>query len=191
MDVPQNIFPTKEEIERNRAVANQVIEYIKRSFGYEAELVGSIAKETYTHGKNDIDIFVLFPKTVSKGNVERIGLEIGKSVAKLLNGRPEKHYASHPYIRIDLGDKIIEIVPAYKTAPGEKIISAVDRTPHHTEYVKVNLKDPKEVIKLKWFMKQIGIYGAETQIHGFSGYLCELLVIEYGSFRRLVCGNHL
>jgi len=35
---------------------------------------------------------------------------------------------------------------------------------------------------LKQFMKGIGVYGSELRRRGFSGYLTELLVINYGSF---------
>jgi tRNA nucleotidyltransferase (CCA-adding enzyme) len=31
-------------------------------------------------------------------------------------------------------------------------------------------------------MKGIGVYGAEIKVGGFSGYLCELLVLQWGSF---------
>ena len=31
-------------------------------------------------------------------------------------------------------------------------------------------------------MQGIGVYGAEIKVGGFSGYLCELLIIKYGSF---------
>jgi tRNA nucleotidyltransferase (CCA-adding enzyme) len=35
---------------------------------------------------------------------------------------------------------------------------------------------------LKRFMKGVGVYGAEIKVGGFSGYLCELLTLNYGSF---------
>jgi tRNA nucleotidyltransferase (CCA-adding enzyme) len=33
-------------------------------------------------------------------------------------------------------------------------------------------------------MKGTGVYGAEAKVEGFSGYLTELLVINYGSFPK-------
>jgi tRNA nucleotidyltransferase (CCA-adding enzyme) len=48
--------------------------------------------------------------------------------------------------------------------------------------MKEDVKD--EVILLKAFMKGIGVYGAELRINGFSGYLCELLILHYGSFEK-------
>jgi tRNA nucleotidyltransferase (CCA-adding enzyme) len=39
-----------------------------------------------------------------------------------------------------------------------------------------------EVRLLKRFLQGIKVYGAEIKVGGFSGYLCELLIIHYGSF---------
>jgi tRNA nucleotidyltransferase (CCA-adding enzyme) len=39
---------------------------------------------------------------------------------------------------------------------------------------------------LKKFLKRLGIYGAEIRTGGFSGYLCELLILKYGSFYDLI-----
>jgi tRNA nucleotidyltransferase (CCA-adding enzyme) len=53
-----------------------------------------------------------------------------------------------------------------------------------------NLKadQEKEVRLLKRFMKMVGTYGSEFKVGGFSGYLCELLVIHYGSFLDVLQG---
>jgi len=80
----------------------------------------------------------------------------------------------------------VDLVPCYKIAMGEKIISAVDRSPLHTEYILSRLEKPDEVRMLKHFCKEIGVYGAEIATHGFSGYLCELLVVKYGTFQRVL-----
>ncbi len=184
--VLKRITPGKTERKKDLELANRIVQFIENKYGLEARLVGSIAKGTYLKGKKDMDIFVLFPREVGREELERKGLEIGKSVAKFLGGKAEKHYAEHPYTRVLLKDRVIEIVPAYKISPGERILSAVDRTPLHTDYVLKKLKNPEDVILLKWFMKEIGVYGAEIKTRGFSGYLCELLVIYYGSFERVI-----
>jgi len=62
----------------------------------------------------------------------------------------------------------------------------VDRTPFHDEFVRANLKAKDEVRLLKQFLTGIGCYGAEAKIEGISGYLCELLVIKYGSFQGVL-----
>ncbi len=78
----------------------------------------------------------------------------------------------------------VDFVPCYTIKNAEELKSAVDRTILHTEYVKKNLKPEQrnEVLLLKKFMESIHTYGAEFKVGGFSGYLCELLIINYGTF---------
>jgi tRNA nucleotidyltransferase (CCA-adding enzyme) len=63
-------------------------------------------------------------------------------------------------------------------------MSATDRTPYHTDFVGSRLNDVlrSEIRLLKRFMKGIGVYGAEIKVGGFSGYLCELFTMQYGTF---------
>ena len=67
-------------------------------------------------------------------------------------------------------------------------MSAVDRTPLHVDYVLGRVKDGQtdEIRLLKAWAEGIGVYGAEAKILGFSGYLCELLVLKYGTFRGVL-----
>ncbi len=139
-------------------------------------LVGSVAKGTYV-GEPDIDLFVLFPETVERKDLERIGLKIGKEV---LGG--ETRYAEHPYTHGKMGGFEVDLVPCYAVPDASRIRSAVDRTPFHTRFVLDNLDQRKreQVLLLKQFMKGVGVYGAEARVQGFSGYLTELLVIKFG-----------
>jgi tRNA nucleotidyltransferase (CCA-adding enzyme) len=95
-------------------------------------------------------------------------------------------YAEHPYTKGRFMGFDVEIVPCYRlSAPGERM-SAVDRTPFHTRYVLDRIDDERRrsVRLLKAFAKGTGVYGAEARVQGFSGYLCELLVLRYGGFRE-------
>jgi len=67
---------------------------------------------------------------------------------------------------------------------GERIKSAVDRTPFHVEYLNKNLskKLSDDVRLLKQLCHAKKVYGADTKTEGFSGYVCELLIIKYGKF---------
>ncbi|MBC7108752.1 MAG: CCA tRNA nucleotidyltransferase [Methanomassiliicoccales archaeon] len=148
----------------------------------EARLVGSVAKDTYLPNP-DIDIFVMFPPSVNRRELETIGLDIGRRV---LGG--EERYAEHPYIHGNYEGLDVDLVPCYKIENPSNIKSAVDRTPFHTEFIKKNLADHQkpEVRLLKQFMKGTGVYGAEAKIQGFSGYLVELLILRYGDFLSTV-----
>ncbi|MCK4717383.1 MAG: CCA tRNA nucleotidyltransferase, partial [Thermoplasmata archaeon] len=82
----------------------------------------------------------------------------------------------------------VDLVPCYKLASPSERMSAVDRTPFHTHYIIEHLSEEgrREVLLLKCFMKGVGVYGAEASIGGFSGYLCELLILRYGSFHGVL-----
>jgi tRNA nucleotidyltransferase (CCA-adding enzyme) len=144
----------------------------------EPQLVGSVAKGTNLKGP-DIDLFMLFPESTPLQQLRELGLEIGR---KVLGG--EEHYAQHPYVRGMFDGFQVDLVPCFHIRDPMKKMSAVDRTPFHTEFVKEVLEKGQhdQVRLLKRFMKGIGCYGAEAKVQGFSGYLCELLIIRFGSF---------
>ncbi|RLF50042.1 MAG: CCA tRNA nucleotidyltransferase [Thermoplasmata archaeon] len=181
--VIERVKPTHAEDKKIRKVVDDVIRKIRiqaEKIGVDVKpmLVGSVAKGT--HLKNtDIDIFLLFPERYERGEIEKYGLMLAKKVMK-----GEERYAEHPYLRGVIDGYEVDIVPAYMVANGRAARTAVDRTPHHTEYVRKNLPEnlKNDVRVLKQFMKGVGVYGAEAKVGGFSGYLCELLVLYYGGF---------
>lgn len=178
-EVLQKIRPTAEERQR----VNQVVEkcthklqdrITKKGLEVEVSLQGSIAKDTWISGDNNIDMFLIFSHKYTKEQLKKYGLKIG------ILSEYEIAYAEHPYVRNFLEGYEIDVVPAYQFKEG--IRSSVDRTPLHTEYVKTHLQDKDQVRLLKKFTRSIGVYGSDLKVQGFSGYLCELLVIKYGTF---------
>ncbi len=146
-------------------------------------LVGSVAKGTWISGDLDLDIFIMLPETISEEEMESLGLQIAKRVAT----KYEERYAEHPYLKAFFGGYAVDLVPCFSVSNPASIKSAVDRTPFHNEYIKARINGlENEVRLLKQFMKGIGVYGAELRTMGFSGYLCELLVLKYGSFLNVL-----
>lgn len=146
--------------------------------------VGSTARGTWTSGDRDIDIFIRFSPTLSREQLEQHGLQVGWSV--LPDGREE--FAEHPYVTGEHAGFAVDVVPCFGVERASAIQSAVDRTPFHTEYVASRL-DPQlagEVRLTKGFLKGIGVYGSDLRTRGLSGYLTELLVLEYGGFRSFI-----
>jgi len=194
------IKPRKEDINMVTRVAEEVKERISKkakdlNLDISVILVGSAARNTWIlNGKRrDIDLFILFPTDVDEKFLEERGIYLIESAMK--GWTLEKRYAEHPYVRASIdrdidGEKIhfdIDIVPCFDVHDPSKIISAVDRTPHHNRYVKRKIKGrEEEVILLKKFLEILGIYGSDNKTKGFSGYLCELLIIKYGSFEDLL-----
>jgi tRNA nucleotidyltransferase (CCA-adding enzyme) len=64
----------------------------------------------------------------------------------------------------------------------------VDRTPLHTKYIQKHISEQqkRDIRLFKQFLHGINCYGAEAEIQGFSGYLCEILILKYHSFLSLI-----
>ena len=148
----------------------------------EPKLVGSVAKGTHMKDP-DIDLFLMFPESTPLEELRDKGLEIGRRVV-----RGREHFAQHPYVRGVHDGYQVDLVPCFMVKDPLKRMSAVDRTPFHTEFVVANLPPTRrdQVRLLKRFMKGIGCYGAEAKVQGFSGYLCELLILRFGEFNSVL-----
>jgi tRNA nucleotidyltransferase (CCA-adding enzyme) len=185
------IKPTLKERKRLEELSNKTLEIAnKEAKKYQAKamLAGSLTRDTWLPNKNEFDIFIIFPKTLSEERLEKLGLKLGKNIIKKLKGKWRIEYAQHPYVRGNVGKIQIDIVPCYKVKSGEKIKSAVDRTPFHVEYLDKNLskKLSDDVRLLKQLSHANDVYGADAKTEGLSGYVCELLIIEYGKFVNLL-----
>lgn len=190
-EVLRRIKPKKEEYDKGKRIYELIrsrVENVLKRKGVEGEprLQGSFAKDTWLSGELDLDIFVLFPEEYGVEWIKNEGFKLLIESVKDLNYRIR--YAEHPYVNLVVDGVEVDLVPALKISDPSKIKTAVDRTPFHTEYVLRNLTPEKrdDVRLLKRFMKGIKIYGAEIKVEGFSGYLCELLIIEYGGFRKVL-----
>jgi len=186
--VLKRIVPSKAERERVYAISEELIQRVssaagKASLKAEVTLEGSVAKDTWLSGEADIDIFLKVDASLSKADLETTCLAVAKEAIK--GHRPIERFADHPYIETFIGDSRVNIVPCYNVEVG-MWKSATDRTPYHTEYVKRHL-DPAlrgEVRLLKRLMKASGTYGAEIRVCGFSGMLCETLILYYRSLEK-------
>ncbi|MEM0149633.1 MAG: CCA tRNA nucleotidyltransferase [Candidatus Micrarchaeaceae archaeon] len=191
--VLKNVKPTAEEIRITTDLANGLMDRIKQAAPKDVEilLAGSVARGTQVRGNSDIDIFLLFPKGMDERKMEKKGIEIAKKlVRKEKRERFEIKYAEHPYLKLimdDVGLKA-DIVPAFKIDDSKDMGSAVDRTQLHNNFVNSNLSTYQrdQVRVLKSFLRFHSAYGAEAKTEGFSGYLCELLIHQYGSFEKLI-----
>jgi len=181
------VKPSKEQEELMKKLSKKVLILAKRKMkkhNGDAILAGSITRDTWLPDKLEFDVFLLFPERIKEKRMEELGLKIGKFIAKELKAEFKIEYAEHPYVSLNVNGLDIDIVPCYHLKNLEKIKSAVDRTPFHVKYLekKLTKKLAKEVRLLKRFLKANGIYGAEAKVQGFSGYVCELMIIYYKSF---------
>lgn len=182
------IKPSKEQAEAEARFSQAILKRIRSRVppGCEVVLVGSMAKGTFLQDRKEVDVFVLFDRSVPKESLERSVKNIMKVAFPGLGYQVS--YAEHPYVRFRLDGHRIDLVPAYKISNASERISAVDRSVLHTDFVLKHLKGKRidGVLFLKAFLKANSLYGAEIKIQGFSGYLCELLIIHYGCFPKLM-----
>ncbi|MFW6382642.1 MAG: CCA tRNA nucleotidyltransferase [Haloferacaceae archaeon] len=186
--VRERVTPTAAEHERLAAAVADLTDRAEAAIAerdVEADVVqvGSTARGTWLAGDRDIDLFVRFSPDLPRADLERYGLEIGHAV--LPSGREE--YAEHPYVKGTHEGFDVDLVPCYRVESAREIRSAVDRTPFHTAYLGARLDaDLAEDVRIcKRFGTAAGVYGSDLRTEGFSGYLTELLVLEYGGFAPL------
>lgn len=189
--VLKQITPTAEEERKIKKISQKVLRLVKKEakkYKANALLAGSLTRDTWLREKLEFDVFILFPEKMSKKRIEELGLKIAKKVVKKLEGSFKIEYAEHPYVSAEIEGVKVDIVPCYELKSLEKIKSAVDRTPFHVRYLEKNLplKRAREVRLLKQFLKANEIYGADAKVQGFSGYVCELLIIKYKTFLDLI-----
>jgi tRNA nucleotidyltransferase (CCA-adding enzyme) len=185
--VLEETYPDGEELQEAQALYREISDFIAEEYGLETHFAGSTSRGTCMKGDKDIDIFVLFPEDTDRQELEERGLELGKDTFENFDGEFKVDYAEHPYTKGEIRGHEVEIVPCFDVKP-EDIQSAVDRTPHHSRWVDANLSEEerKDIVILKKFLKEQGLYGSSLKVRGFSGYLCEIIISEFGGFPELV-----
>ncbi len=188
--VVKRITPSKSEIAKVESIINlskSLLTSQLSKMGINAEVFvgGSIAKGTWIKGDYDVDLFVRF-----KGyKDEEIGnLLVG--VVKRAFGRCEIMHGSRNYCKLKFNGCNLEIIPVMKVNSPSDAKNSMDASIFHVNYIKNKIShNPKladEIRLFKMFAKAHNVYGAETHISGISGYVSELLMIHFGSFKNLV-----
>ncbi|MBI2545309.1 MAG: CCA tRNA nucleotidyltransferase [Candidatus Aenigmarchaeota archaeon] len=189
--VIKKIRPNQSEEKKLTDLAKKTLEIsieVAKKHNAKTILAGSLTRKTWLPGKKEFDIFILFPTSLPEDKLEEHGLAVGREVVKRLKGKFSVEYAQHPYASGLVNGIDIDIVPCYEVTSAENIKSAVDRTPFHVRYIEKSLpvKLSDDVRLLKQFLTVNNLYGADSKTQGFSGYVCELLVINYGGFTKVL-----
>jgi tRNA nucleotidyltransferase (CCA-adding enzyme) len=187
-EILTKITPTKKDRAKIEALAKKLEQQVAaacKQHGVKAtvRIEGSVAKDTWLREEPDIDIFMRLPTSIPRRSLGEISLKIAREATQ--GSRQIERFAEHPYLEAFVDGFRVNIVPCYDAEPGEWL-SATDRTPFHTDYVKKRLNNALrgEVRLLKKFLQGIKAYGAEIKTGGFSGYLCELLILHHESFTK-------
>jgi len=189
-DIKKTVIPSKtqEKLKIETAkIAFNLVETQSKNYPevVSLEYGGSFAKGTWLSKNADVDIFIKFKKNVSEEKFVEISKKIGFDSMKDHN--PYVRYSEHPYVEAKIKDSKINIVPCYDVELGNWK-SAADRSPFHTAHMKKVLtpKMRNEVRLLKTFLQSAGIYGAEMAKQGFSGYVSEVLILNFENFENVV-----
>ncbi len=185
-EVLKEITPTEDDRKKIENLAKKLEQKVAQAAAQKnveaiIRVEGSVAKDTWIRKEPDIDVFMCLSPTIPRKELGETSLQIAREATK--GSRQVERFAEHPYLEAFVENVRVNIVPCYCTKQGEWL-SATDRTPFHTDYIKKHLNKTlrNEIRLLKKFMQGIGVYGAEIKTGGFSGYLCELLILHYGSF---------
>jgi len=183
------VIPSPEEEARISSLAKSLLSKTKRAAGRFPEtrgvlIGGSFAKGTWLPEHVDLDIFVRIDPSTSEERFEKVGLDIGTTATR---GYPMgKKFAQHPYTEATVEGVRVNIVPCFAVRSGEWK-SAADRSPFHVKLIeKIPEKKKTQVRLLKLFMNAVGVYGAEIQRQGFSGYVAEVLILKQGNLESVL-----
>ncbi len=177
------LSPTPEEIKQSKKIEGDALARINRSVSPAKAVVGgSGAKNTFLRNQHDIDIFVLYPYTQFKNRSAEISDLTEEKLKKAF--KLERIHGSRDYFRTTFEGKSFEIIPILAIANAAQAVNITDISPLHSRWVKKRTtKELQDQIRLlKAFCKSAGIYGAESYIRGFSGYVCEILTVRHKSF---------
>ncbi|MFH0867708.1 MAG: CCA tRNA nucleotidyltransferase [Candidatus Woesearchaeota archaeon] len=184
LDVLNSIKPTEEYEKEILAKAGNIINKVNKGIkDAKAILGGSGAKGTWLK-TFDVDIFVKFNYSKYKDKSDKLSDILEKVLKKSF--KIIKLHGSRDYFQIKHGKFTFEIVPILDIKKAEQAKNITDVSPLHSTFVLKHKKLIDDIRLTKQFFKASGVYGAESYIRGFSGYVCEILAINYGSFLRLI-----
>jgi len=182
MDVFNEVLKDNIPGKQNKAIKNYIneVETCVKHLDAQVKLGGSVAKGTYLKKDFDCDIFVMFDKKCKN---------ISDLLGKALKGVTRIH-GSRDYFQITKYGINFEIVPVIKIKKPSDALNVTDCSPLHVDWIKEKIgKKPSlrnEIILAKLFLKANGLYGAESYIKGFSGHVLDILIVNYGSFLKLL-----
>ena len=175
--VLQSITPSQQERER----IQRSVDLFLGKLQIDAEVIvgGSMAKDTWLSNNNEVDIFVRFQSD------ENISDELETVLRRQFHNVTRVH-GSRDYYHVIFEEILFEVVPILKIDVADNAHNITDVSPLHAEWVNAECKRKQDVRLLKQFCKAQRVYGAESYISGFSGYITEILVTHYGSFEAVL-----
>lgn len=177
-----DVKPSKKEVQELSSLAKEITSKIKLKDA-KAVLGGSGAKNTWLKGKKEIDVYIKFNYKKFKDKSDKIS-EILYPYLKKYFRLVKRLHGSRDYFQIFKNGFTIEIIPILDIRKADEAKNITDISKLHVDYVKKYSKLANEIRLAKTLAVAQEVYGAESYIRGFSGYVIELLVIYYGGFKK-------
>lgn len=190
-EILQKIDPSEETIEYMQNELDVFLERMRKrikKYKIDAEpfVGGSFAKGTLVSKKSyDIDLFLRF----GEKHKEKDFTKLTKKVIGRIKGLKKVH-GSRDYYQVSISKIfMIEVVPTRKVKNPKDAENITDLSYMHVKYINKKIKSQKilnEIKIAKAFCAENEVYGAESYVHGFSGYAIELLVYHYKTFENFL-----
>ena len=170
------LIPQKESHEKIMKLSEEIEKLLKNlSNQKRIVLLGSVPRKTYLRkSKVDLDFFVYFETFDFELFLKELELFFKDCVLIPKN-------RGFPYCTIEYRKDLrinIDVVPC---------MTLKERTELHHEYLTEHLSDHlrSQIIYSKYLMKRIGLYNADSNVRGFSGYCIEVLILKFGSLTKV------
>jgi len=188
LKILRDIKPSDEERKILDEVSGKIIKSIEKNakelgVGVEVVLGGSASRGTNMKGNHDLDFFIRFDSEKDISNYYKLLMAKSFDGFKLVHGTREYFSGIFEGYRV-------EFVPSIKYDSPNKAKNSADISYFHINYLKKQFeKNPElkdDVLIFKQFLKANDVYGAESARSGFSGYVCELLIIYFKGFYNML-----
>lgn len=180
--------PSAAEQKKLQATVKSFLTILNKNLSFaKAILGGSGAKGTWLSGNYDVDIFVQYDYKKHVRETTHLSDLLEKSLKKTFpKTELTRLHGSRDYFQVPYEGLTFEVVPILKITNASQARNITDVSPLHAVWVKKNVKNKEEVLLAKQFCKAQGLYGAESFIQGFSGYVLEILLAKYKKFEKLL-----
>jgi len=177
-----------QEIEKTLSEFKAKLEQKIKLMKIDAEIFigGSFAKKTMIKKeKYDVDIFLRFNQKYKEKDISNLTKKMLCKFCKYIIV-----HGSRDYFVIKINKRLyFELIPVMKIKNPSSFGNITDLSYLHVKYINKKIKSNKllnEIVLAKAFCYSNQCYGAESYIHGFSGYSLELLVYYYGGFIKFI-----
>jgi len=189
-----------------KKILDEVIKEIQSDNNYEKEIFGKLDKIIKKINQNqkdlkailggsgakgtwlktfDADIFVLFDYKKYKDQSDELSDVLERVLKKKFKNVARLH-GSRDYFQLKQKNFTFEIIPILQIQKAEQAKNITDASPLHSRWVNKHKNLINEMKLTKQFCQAQNVYGAESYIMGFSGYVCEVMTVYYKSFLNLM-----